>query len=89
MSKLKKVMIIIVVLALNIGYTANAQVSINKDGTNPDASAMLDVKATDAGLLPPRMTSADRDAIISPANGLIIYNTETGCMEFLCLRVKC
>lgn len=41
------------------------------------ASAMLDVQSTTKGFLPPRMTTTQRDAISSPAAGLIIYNTTT------------
>jgi hypothetical protein len=44
----------------------------------PDASAALTVTSTTKGLLPPRMTSTQRDAISSPAAGLLIYNTTTG-----------
>lgn len=43
----------------------------------PSASAILDVRSTTQGFLPPRMTTAQRDAISSPATGLIIYNTTT------------
>lgn len=43
--------------------------------SSPDASAALDVTSTTGGLLAPRMTTTQRDAISSPANGLIIYNT--------------
>ena len=43
----------------------------------PDGSSMLDVTAINRGFLLPRMTTSNRNAIISPANGLIIYNTET------------
>jgi hypothetical protein len=42
-----------------------------------DASAHLDVQSTTKGFLPPRMTSTERNAIASPAAGLIIYNTTT------------
>ncbi len=41
----------------------------------PDASAQLDVSSTTRGFLPPRMTTTQRNAISSPAAGLIIYNT--------------
>ena len=41
-----------------MGYS---QVAINNDGSNPDSSAMLDVKSTSKGFLPPRMTTAERD----------------------------
>jgi hypothetical protein len=50
-------------------------VSIN-DAT-PETSAQLDVFSTTRGFLPPRMTSTQRDAISSPAAGLVIYNTTT------------
>ena len=48
----------------------------------PDASAVLEVQSTQKGLLIPRMTSTDRDAIASPATGLMIFNTTTGTFEF-------
>ncbi len=55
-----------------------AQVSINTDGTDPNASAVLDLKSTTQGFLPPRMTNTERDAITSPAQGLMIYCTNCG-----------
>lgn len=55
---------------------SNAQgVGVNIDNSNPDASAMLDVKSTTKGLLIPRMTAAQRTAITTPANGLLVYQT--------------
>ena len=55
---------------------AQQGVAINNDGTNPDNSAMLDIKSTSKGILVPRMTSAQRSAIVTPANGLLIYQTD-------------
>jgi uncharacterized protein (TIGR02145 family) len=69
-----KVSVLIFILLLT--HTANAQIAVNTDGTNPNNSAMLDVKSTNRGLLPPRMTTAQRNAIASPAEGLVIYNTD-------------
>ena len=68
----------IAMLALVVGSTkAIAQnTAINSTGTAPDASAMLDVSSTTKGLLTPRMTSAQRTAIVSPATGLIVYQTD-------------
>jgi len=40
-----------------------------------DASSRLDVQSTTQGFLPPRMTTTQRDAISSPATGLVVYNT--------------
>ncbi|POB13417.1 tail fiber domain-containing protein [Halobacteriovorax sp. DA5] len=45
-------------------------------GTTPDASAALDVSSTTKGFLPPRMTSVQRNAIASPAEGLVVYDTD-------------
>jgi len=42
----------------------------------PDASAILDVQSTTQGLLIPTMTKTQRDAISSPATGLMIYQTD-------------
>ena len=61
---------------INIALITNAQISINSDGTSPDASAMLDVTSTTKGMLIPRMTTAERTAITSPATGLMIYDTD-------------
>jgi uncharacterized protein (TIGR02145 family) len=62
--------------------TAFSQVAVNTDGSSPDGSAMLEVKSTDKGFLPPRLSSAQRDAISSPAEGLTIYNTDAECIQF-------
>lgn len=55
---------------------SNAQVGINT--TSPDPSSMLDVSATDKGMLTPRMTTAQRVAITTTAtsDGLIVYDTD-------------
>ena len=51
-------------------------ISVNEDGADPDASAMLDVTSTNRGVLIPRMTLVQRTAIVLPAKGLIIYQTD-------------
>ncbi|MCF6366233.1 MAG: hypothetical protein L3J35_08530 [Bacteroidales bacterium] len=56
-------------------FSQNQNVSINTTGMLPDASAMLDVAATDKGILIPRMNSAQRQAIVAPATGLLVYDT--------------
>jgi hypothetical protein len=50
-------------------------------GTNGNASAVLELRSNDRGLLLPRLTSAERSTIVSPAEGLVIYNTTEGCVE--------
>ena len=52
-------------------------------GTNqPDPSAILDLTADDKGLLIPRMSSAQRNAIVSPPIGLMIFNTSENCFNY-------
>ncbi len=67
------------VLSQNIG--------INVNGAAPHQSALLDVDASAAplykrGILIPRMTTAERDGIVSPATSLLIFNTDENCFQF-------
>src|ERR1043165_5980463 len=44
--------------------------------TTPAASSLLEIKSTSKGVLVPRMTQAQRNAIASPATGLLIFQTD-------------
>ena len=55
---------------------SNAQVGIGVPAENIHPSAELEVKSNTKGFLPPRMTKAERDAIVTPAAGLLIYQTD-------------
>jgi hypothetical protein len=61
-------------------FDNGASVGINT--LTPDASALLDLVSTDKGLLIPRMTTAQRTAIGSPATSLLIFNLSTGYYEY-------
>ena len=71
--KAKTIKIFLFVSLLFTAGTTNAQVGIGTP--TPNASAQLDVNSTSKGFLPPRMTQAQRDSIVSPATGLTIYQT--------------
>lgn len=47
-----------------------------------DPSAMVDIQGTTGGFLCPRLTTTERNAIPSPATGLMIYNTSTGAFNW-------
>ena len=71
---IKKLLILPFLLFSLIAFSQN--VAINSDGSAPDNSAALDIKTTTKGMLIPRMTQTERNAIVSPANGLFIYQTD-------------
>jgi hypothetical protein len=50
--------------------------SVGVGTATPAASAALDVSATDKGILVPRLTLAQRDAVAAPATGLLIFQTD-------------
>ena len=62
-----------------------AQVGINT--TTPNASSALDITSTTKGLLAPRMTTAQKLAIVSPANGLLVYDTDLKAYSYYDLPV--
>lgn len=57
-------------------FTASAQVGIGVPTANIDASAQLEVASTTKGFLAPRMTETQKNAITSPAAGLLVYQTD-------------
>ncbi len=69
-------------LVLIIHVTLNAQgVLIGPSGQTPHSSAYLEVRGNQGGFLMPRLTTTQRNAISSPAQGLQIFNLTTDCIE--------
>ncbi|MDX1479709.1 MAG: hypothetical protein R3301_18480, partial [Saprospiraceae bacterium] len=52
--------------------------------TNPDPSAILEITSDSLGVLIPRMTAAERDAIMNPATGLMVFVTNDS--SFYCFE---
>ena len=67
------------IFLLITNISPRAQVGIGT--TTPAASAQLDVNSTTKGLLPPRMTTVQRDLISIPAAGLVIFNLTTNSLQ--------
>ncbi len=65
---------VLILVFLTYFSTLKAQTGIGT--TTPNASAKLEVAATDKGFLLPRMTAAQRGLISLPANGLLVYQTD-------------
>ena len=57
-------------------------VGINDTGNQPDDTAVLDVQSTSKGMLIPRMNSTQRTGINSPAEGLLVFDTDTKSFWF-------
>jgi hypothetical protein len=70
---MKKIYLLLASCILFLTLQAQTGVAINTDGSAPDPSAALDIKSTSRGLLIPRVTISQRQAISSPAHGLLVF----------------
>ncbi|GAB4277905.1 MAG: hypothetical protein Kow0068_01260 [Marinilabiliales bacterium] len=75
---MKKIFIILIATFIS-GNLLSQNIAITDDDSyTANSSAMLDVKSLTKGFLAPRMTTAQRNAISSPAAGLLVYDTSAG-----------
>lgn len=70
-----------VLLSLVLLNPLQAQIKVGAAGSNPNASAILELESDSKGFLPPRMNETQRDAIFGPPAGLLIYNTTSNSLE--------
>jgi uncharacterized protein (TIGR02145 family) len=75
------ILVVLSVLFVSTAFTQTGGMALNNDGSSPHASAIMDLQSTQHGLLIPRMTTAQRGEIKSPAEGLLIYNTTTNKLD--------
>lgn len=73
-----KAMFLLFLTALSFQSVVLSQIAINEDDSAGDPNVELDIKSTTKGVIFPIMTEAERDAIPSPAEGLLIYNRSGG-----------
>lgn len=86
-----KINILVCVLAL-VSQFATAQTPKLKIGNNPttmSSAAALEIESNSKGLLISRLTTAQRDAITTPANGLMIWNTTNNSLEVFKTTCSC
>jgi len=62
---------------LLVSATTIAQDNMGIGTLSPDPSAILEVRSTDKGVLLPRLTSAQKNGVASPAQGLFVFDTDT------------
>jgi|GEM_PF-3064336 len=72
---MQKISFLFLLITNSLWLTAISQ-SVGIGTTTPDPSALLDLNSLDKGLLIPRMTINKRDAIATPAKGLMVYTTD-------------
>lgn len=67
----------LLIVSVLIAASVSAQnVGIGADSFTPDASAILELRSNNSGLLMPRLTQSQRNSISSPAEGLLMYQTD-------------
>ncbi len=72
-----KQLLLLVLLLTTGALTAQSGVLIAPESGTPDTDAVLELRSSTQGFLPPRLRELQRDAIPTPPDGLVIYNTNT------------
>jgi len=67
---------VLLLILTNIQLSQAQWLMINRSGGHPDSSAALEIQTTKHGVLIPRLTQTQRDAIVNPAQGLLLYQTD-------------
>jgi len=76
------ILIVFIVVINNMSLFAQNVAITDDDAYSVNSSAMLDVKSTTKGMLVPRLTTAQRTAVASPATGLLVFDTDAGSFYF-------
>ncbi len=77
---LKKYQFLVSLVFLTLLNTSKLAAQLGIGTTAPDASSILDVSSTSKGFLMPRMSNTQMNAISSPAEGLMVYNTDASAV---------
>ena len=80
MKRLCNILLIVCLLSAQKIYAQS--LAVNTDGSTANTSSILDIKSTDKGILIPRMSKTEKNAIASPATGLMIYQNAPDSIGF-------
>lgn len=72
---MKKIYLLISISLLGTLSSTAQSLAINTDGSTANASAILDIKSSTKGMLIPRLSTAQRTSIVSPAEGLLVFDS--------------
>jgi len=80
-AHMKRKLLLIFLLSFIIFHSIYSQSnSVGIGTTTPNNSAILDLQSTSKGFLMPRLSTAQRKAIASPAQGLLVFDTDKSCL---------
>ena len=79
---MKFVLLSLFALSFSISVFSQQNVSVSDVPATPDPTSVLDVSSITKGMLIPRMTTIQRNAIVGPANGLLVYDTDINCVMY-------
>ncbi len=82
MKKHTKVLLASITLLLSFSNNSFAQNNVGIGTNTPNPNAILDMQSTTQGVLVPRLTTAQRNAIAAPTEGLMVYDIDVNCFFF-------
>lgn len=83
LKKTLKTNFLVLLILIGIDFSSFAQErSVGINTLTPNAGAALEVFSTSKGLLPPRLTTTQRDAINPKPAGLMVYNSDLNCLQY-------
>ena len=79
MKRVLRIIFIITTLASSNSLFAQVQGKFGTNQNSLDINAAIEVESTSKGVLLPRLTTVQQNAMVSPTNGMLIYNTDSAC----------
>ena len=80
MKYYKLILLLICIQISQFSFTQS--VGISNTTITPDTSALLELRSTEKGILIPRLTTTQRNAIVTPAKGVLVFNNTTNTFNY-------